>query len=116
MRSNATAIFISLDDVICADSDQSTIANFKFTMKLNQTFMLSTLLRTKTSATEQKHHWIVRLQFRELPSFRGVIRKLIIRKHRSWHNVSSHMCRFLRVVSGSIVRSDHSLLHQRASI
>src|SRR6202045_4570410 len=52
--------------------------------------MLPGILWAVTSATEDENHWILSLQCGELPAFRGVIGKLIVRKDSPWNNVRSH--------------------------
>jgi hypothetical protein len=59
-------------------------------MKLNKALMLPALLRTKPAAAEDEKHRIRTLQFRELPVFRGVIWKLVVREDSAGNNIRSH--------------------------
>ena len=91
MGTDSAAIFIRLGDVVGADRDQPAIADLNLTMELNQAFMLPAVLGAETSATEDENHWILSLQFGELPSLCGMVGKLIIGEHRPWNHVRSHM-------------------------
>ena len=64
--------------------------------------MLPAVLRAETSATKDENHWILSLQFGELPAFRGVIGKLIVGEVSPWNNVSSHMKTTFLVVTGHL--------------
>jgi hypothetical protein len=90
MRTDSSAKFIRLCDIVAANRDQAAIANLEFTMKLDQSFMLPSVLWAVTAAAEDDHHRILSLQFRELPPFRGVIGKLVIGKLSSGNDVRSH--------------------------
>jgi hypothetical protein len=57
------AKFIRLSDIVSANRDKPAIRNLEFTMKLNQPFMLSAVLRTKSATAEDDDHWIFSLQF-----------------------------------------------------
>jgi hypothetical protein len=59
-------------------------------MELNQPFCLSAVLGAETSAAEDKNHWMLSLQFGELPVFRGVVGKLIVGEDSPWNDVGSH--------------------------
>jgi hypothetical protein len=60
-------------------------------VELSETLMLSPLLWAETAATDYENHWILPLEFRELPSFCGVLEKLIIGEDSAWNNVISHL-------------------------
>jgi hypothetical protein len=60
-------------------------------MQLDQTLMLSPVLRTVSTAAEHDYHRILLLQFRELPTFASMIGKFIVRKDSAWNNVGSHI-------------------------
>ena len=85
------AIFIRLSDVVGRDRYEPAIANLELTMQLDKPLRLSAILGTKTSAPEDENHWILSLQFRELPMFSDVIGKFVIGEHSPWNNVSSHI-------------------------
>jgi hypothetical protein len=87
---DSAAIFIGLRDIVGANRDQPTIGNFELTMELNKPLSLSTVLGTETSAAEDENHRMLSLQFGELPAFRGVIGKFIVREDGTCNNVSSH--------------------------
>ena len=59
-------------------------------MELHQPFSLPAVLGAETSAAEDENHWILPLQFGELPAFRGVVGKLIVGEDSPWNNVRSH--------------------------
>jgi hypothetical protein len=42
-------------------------------MELNQPFRLPAILGAETAAAEDENHWMLALQFRELPAFRGMV-------------------------------------------
>src|SRR5262249_20249753 len=69
---DAAAIFIRLSDIVGANSDKPAIGNLKLTMELNKPFSLPAGFRTETSAAEDENHWMLSLQFRELPSLGGL--------------------------------------------
>jgi len=60
-------------------------------MEFNKPFILPALLGAETSAAEDENHWMLSLQFGELPAFRGVVGKLIVGDDSPWNNVRSHM-------------------------
>jgi hypothetical protein len=60
-------------------------------MEFNKPFSLPAVLGAETSAAEDENHRMLRLQFRKLPAFRGVIGKLVVREDSSWNYVSSHV-------------------------
>jgi len=60
-------------------------------MEFNKPFILPALLGAETSAAEDENHWMLSLQFGELPAFRGVVGKLIVGEDSPWNNVRSHM-------------------------
>ena len=87
---DSAAIFIRQSDIVGADRDQPAIANLKLTMEFNQPFRLPAILGTETSAAEDENHGMLSLQFGQLPVFRGVVGKLIVREDSPWNNVRSH--------------------------
>src|SRR5215469_8608077 len=87
---DSAAIFIRLSDIVGANSDQSAVSKLQFTTELNKPFRLPAVLRAVTSAAQDENHWMLFLQFGELPAFRGVVGKLIVRENRSWNDVKSH--------------------------
>jgi hypothetical protein len=52
---------------------------------------LTPVFGAEASPAEDENHRMWSLQFRELPSFCGVIGKLIVGEDRSWDDVRSHM-------------------------
>jgi len=60
-------------------------------MELNKSFMLPAIFGAVPSAAEDENHWILSLQFGELPAFPGVVGKLIVGKDGPWNNVRSHL-------------------------
>jgi hypothetical protein len=60
-------------------------------MELNKPFSLTAVLGAETTAAEDENHWMLPLQFGELPTFRGVIGKLIVGEDRPGNNVRSHI-------------------------
>jgi hypothetical protein len=60
-------------------------------MKLNKQFRLPPVLGAKASAAENEDHGMLSLQLGELPSFRGVIRQLIVGEYSSCNYVRSHI-------------------------
>src|SRR5260221_4709135 len=91
LRTDSAAIFIRLSDTVGANRDQAAIADLKFSMELNKPFSLPAVLGAETTAAEDENHWMLSLQFGELPTFRGVIGKLIIGEDRAGNNVRSHI-------------------------
>jgi hypothetical protein len=86
-------------------------------MEFNKPFILPALLGAETSAAEDENHWMLSLQFGELPAFRGVVGKLIVGEDSPWNNVRSHLrCStspgYVSTVSS---RCSHSDLSQRAA-
>jgi hypothetical protein len=86
-----TAIFTRLCDVVGAYRDQPAIADLHFTMELNKPFMLPPVLGAVGAAAEDENHWVLSLQFGELPAFSGMVGKLIVREDSPWNNVRSHI-------------------------
>src|SRR5580692_2036687 len=60
-------------------------------MELNKPFSVPAVLRAETSAAEDENHWLLSLQFGELPMFRSVIGKLIVGEDCPGNNVRSHI-------------------------
>jgi hypothetical protein len=58
-------------------------------MELNKPFSVPAVLGAETSAAEDENHWMLSLQFGELPTFRGVIGKLIVGEDCPGNNVRS---------------------------
>src|SRR5262249_8871757 len=59
VRAYAGAKLIRFSDVVSADCDQPAVAHLHFTMKLNKSFMLAPIFRTKTSAAQNDNHRIL---------------------------------------------------------
>src|SRR5215471_8081096 len=76
-------------------------------MQCNKPLSLPTVLGAETSATEDDDHWMLSLQFGELPAFRGVVGKLVVGDDSPWNNVRSHL-KSLTVGCASRVASPHS--------
>jgi hypothetical protein len=91
VRTDSAAIFVRLSDIVGANRDKPAVSNLELTMELNEHFNLPAIPGTVTSAAEDENHWILSLQFRELPSLCGVVGKLIVREDSSWDNVRSHI-------------------------
>jgi len=87
---DSAAIFIRLSDVVGANRDKPAIGNLELTMELNKPFRLPAVLGAETAAAEDENHWMLSLQFGELPAFRGVVSKLVVGEDRPWDNVRSH--------------------------
>src|SRR5208283_5265660 len=87
---DSAAIFVRLSDVIGANRDKPAIGNLELTMELNKPFSLPAVLGAETAAAEDENHGMLSLKFGELPAFRGVVSKLVVRKDRPWDNVRSH--------------------------
>ena len=90
VRADPAPVFVCLGDVIGADRNQPAIGNLKFPMKLNQPFGLAPVLGAIATAAENQDHRMRALQIGELPVFRGVVGKFVVRKNRSWNDISSH--------------------------
>src|SRR5580700_6245374 len=60
-------------------------------MEFDKPFSLAAILGAESSAAQDENHWVLSLQFGELPMFRGVIGKLIIGEHCPGNNVRSHI-------------------------
>src|SRR5215831_14137641 len=91
MRADAFSEFTRFRDVIRANGDKSAISNFHFTLDLQKPFMLSPILWTVTTATQNNDHRIFPLQLRKPPAFRCVIRKFVVWKNSTRNYVGSHM-------------------------
>src|SRR5262249_38051105 len=91
VRTNPAAIFIRLSDIVGADRDKSAIANLELTMKLNKPFGHPAILGAITSAAEDQDHWILPLQFGELPALRGVVGKLVVGEDSPGNDVGPHV-------------------------
>ena len=88
---DSTAIIIRQSDIVGANRDKPAIGNLELTMEFNKPFSLPAVLGAETSAAEDENHWMLSLQFGELPAFRGVVGKLIVGEDSPWNNVRSHM-------------------------
>ncbi len=82
-RADSGAKLIRLGDVVRANRDQPAIAYLELTVKLEKSFMLPAILGTITSAAENENRRMLSLEFRELPTLRRVIGKLVIGEHSS---------------------------------
>jgi hypothetical protein len=74
-----------------ANRDKPAISNLELTMEFNKSFSLPAVFGAETSTAEDENHWMLCLQLGELPTFRGVVGKLVVRKDSPWNNVGSHM-------------------------
>src|ERR1700685_3121292 len=88
---HSSAIFICLGDIIGADCDHPAISNLELAMELNKPFSLPAVLGTETSAAQHQNHWMLSLEFGELPAFGSVIGKLVVGEDNPWNNVRSHV-------------------------
>jgi len=88
---DSAAIFIRLSDIVGANRDKPAIGNLELTMEFNKPFRLPAVLGAETSAAEDENHWMLSLQFGELPAFRGVVGKLIVGEDSPWNKVRSHI-------------------------
>jgi hypothetical protein len=91
VSADTTTIFVRLSDVVGTDRNEPAIANFHLTVEFKKPFSLPAILGAETSAAEDENHWMLSLQFGELPAFRGVVGKLIVGEDSPWNNVRSHM-------------------------
>jgi len=91
VSTGSSAIFTRLSDIVGADRDKPAIANLELTMELDKPFSLPAVLGAVTSAAENEDHWMLPLQLGELPTFRGVVGKLIVGEDGPWNNVRPHM-------------------------
>ena len=118
---DSAAIFIRLSDIVGTDRDEPAIGNLELTMKFNKPFSLPAILGAETSAAEDENHWMLSLQFGELPAFRGVVGKLIVGEDSPWNNVRSHVksstvgCALPSYVSMVSCQRSQSGLSQRAA-
>jgi hypothetical protein len=88
---DSAAIFIRQSDIVGANRDKPAIGNLELTMEFNEPFILPPLFGAEASAAEDKNHWMLPLQFGELPVFRGVVGKLIIWEDGPWDDVGPHL-------------------------
>jgi hypothetical protein len=88
---DSAAIFIRLGDIVGANRDKPTIGDLELTMEFNETLMLPAVLGAETSTAKDNNHGMLCLQFGELPAFRCLVGKLIVRKDSPWRNVRSHI-------------------------
>jgi hypothetical protein len=88
---NSASKFIDLNNIVGSDCDQPAISNLELAVELNEALVLPTLLGAETAATENKHHRIWPLEFRELPALGAVVGKLIIEEDSAWNNIESHL-------------------------
>ena len=88
---DSAAIFIRQSDIVGANRDKPAIGNLELTMEFNKPFSLPAVLGAETSTAEDQNHWMLSLQFGELPAFRGVVGKLIVGEDSPWNNVRSHV-------------------------
>jgi hypothetical protein len=70
-------------------------------MEFNKPFILPALLGAETSAAEDENHWMLSLQFGELPAFRGVVGKLIVGEDSFRNNIRPHLKNLNRLDSSS---------------
>jgi hypothetical protein len=88
---DSTAIFIRHRDIVGANRDKPAIGHLEFTMELNKPFSLPAVFGAIPSTAEDEDHWMLSLQFGELPAFRSVVGKLIVGEDSPWNNIRSHM-------------------------
>jgi hypothetical protein len=55
---DSAAVFVSIGQVIRADSDQLAVAYFHFTVQLDEPFSLASILWAKASATQHNDHGV----------------------------------------------------------
>jgi hypothetical protein len=91
MGAYSRAIFIGQSNVVGANRDEPAIGNLEFAMELGNAFSLPAVLGAEASAAEHKDHWMLPLQFGELPALCRVVGQFIIGKERAWNNVRSHV-------------------------
>src|ERR1700675_724016 len=60
-------------------------------MEFNKPFSLPAVLGAESSTAEDENHGVWSLQFGELPTFRGLVGKLIVGEDCPGHNVRSHI-------------------------
>jgi hypothetical protein len=60
-------------------------------MELKKPLSVPAVLGAETSPAEDEYHWVLCLQFGELPTFRSVIGKLIVGEDCPGNNVRSHI-------------------------
>ena len=60
-------------------------------MQLNKPFSLAAVLGAETSAAQDEDHWVLPLQFGELPVLPGVVGKFIVGENSPWNHVGSHI-------------------------
>jgi len=75
-------IVAAMEIQICPDEKRNPV---------DQPFGLPAVLGAVTSAAEDENHWMLTLQFGELPALRGVVGKLIVGKDSPWNDVRSHI-------------------------
>src|SRR5208337_3164979 len=105
---------IRLSDIVGANRDKPAIGNLELAMEFNEPFGLSAVFGTETSAAENKYHWMLSLQFGELPAFRCVVGKLIIGEDSPRNHVRSHV--ESSTVGGTLPRAAPSPFTERAFI
>ena len=88
---NPAATFIRLSDIVGADRDKSAITNLELPMKLDQPFGLPAVLGAITATAKYQNHWMLPLQFGELPTFRGMVGKLIVGEGSPRNDVGPHV-------------------------
>ena len=77
-RADSGAKLIRLGDVVRANRDQPAIAYLELMVKLEKSFMLAAILGTIISAAKNENCRMLSLEFREFPTLRRVIGKLVI--------------------------------------
>src|ERR1700675_307261 len=60
-------------------------------MEFNKPFSLPAVLGAESSTAEDENHGVWSLQFGELPTFRGLVGKLIVGEDCPGNNVRSHI-------------------------
>jgi hypothetical protein len=88
---HSAAIFVRLSDIVGANRDKPAIANFELMVEFNKPLRLPAILGAEPPAAEDENHWMLSLQFGELPAFCGVVGKFIVGEDSPWNNVRSHM-------------------------
>jgi hypothetical protein len=79
---NPAAIFTRVSNVVRANCNKPAIANLHLTMQFKKPFRLPAILGAITATAEDNDHGMLSLQFGELSTLSGVIRKLVVGEDR----------------------------------
>jgi hypothetical protein len=91
VRSHTRPELVRLRQIVRADGDKTTVADFHLMMELDQTFRLPPVFGAVPSAAEHNDQRVRPLQIGEFPTFSRVICQFVIGKYSSGDNVSSHI-------------------------